>query len=455
MVEIKKLYTYKPSGIEWFGDTPDHWVIKRLYGICNFVRGNSTFQKNELLNQGKYIALQYGKTYKVEEINEQFKFFVNDEFYKSSQIVNYEDVIFVSTSETIEDLGHSVYYNRKDIGLIGGEQILLKPNKNILKGKYLFYSSKVFGKELNKFATGIKVFRFDIYDLKTIYTSIPPLPEQIAITDYLDKATSKIDRIIEIKKEQLEMIEIMFQDKVMELLSGKNYVNHKQTRELWIKKIPKSWKVAKLSHLIEVKDGTHDTPSYEDTPEGNFPFVTSKDITNNKIDFSHTKFISPLFHKNYYRRSNPKRGDIIMPMIGTLGNCAIVDTDMEFSIKNVALFKTSESKKINAHYLYFFLESKLNGNQFYLLSKGGVQAFLSLTVLRNLKVILPSKEEQESIVSQLLTYNNKLNKIMTNIEGQVSTLLAYRKSLIHECVTGKKQVCEPHISIPKPDKILT
>ena len=184
MVEIKKLYTYKPSGIEWFGDTPDHWVIKRLYGICNFVRGNSTFQKNELLNQGKYIALQYGKTYKVEEINEQFKFFVNDEFYKSSQIVNYEDVIFVSTSETIEDLGHSVYYNRKDIGLIGGEQILLKPNKNILKGKYLFYSSKVFGKELNKFATGIKVFRFDIYDLKTIYTSIPPLPEQIAITDY-------------------------------------------------------------------------------------------------------------------------------------------------------------------------------------------------------------------------------------------------------------------------------
>lgn len=122
-------YSYKNSGIEWLGIIPEHWGILRLFGICNFVRGNSAFEKNDLLSNGKYVALQYGKTYKVEEVNKKFEFYVNDEFYKSSQTVDFGDVIFVSTSETIEDLGHSVFYNRKDKGLLGGEQILLKPNK--------------------------------------------------------------------------------------------------------------------------------------------------------------------------------------------------------------------------------------------------------------------------------------------------------------------------------------
>ena len=131
----KSVMQTKDSGIEWLGEVPAHWSLQRLFGICKFVRGNSGFEKNDLLDNGKYVALQYGKTYKVEVVNEEFEFFVNDEFYKKSQVVNQGDVIFVSTSETIEDLGHSVFYNRNDIGLIGGEQILLKPNQNILNGK--------------------------------------------------------------------------------------------------------------------------------------------------------------------------------------------------------------------------------------------------------------------------------------------------------------------------------
>ncbi len=214
----------KDSGIEWIGEIPEHCDIKRLFSICNFVRGNSTFQKNELLDEGKYVALQYGKTYKVEEINEQFKFYVNDKFYKSSQVVNYEDTIFLSTSETIKDLGHSVFYNRKDIGLIGGEQILLKPNKNILDGKYLFYSSKVFGKELKKFATGIKVFRFDVYDLKTIYIPTPPLEEQIEIASFLDKEVKKIDTLKANVKNQINKLKEYKKSLIYEYVTGKKQV---------------------------------------------------------------------------------------------------------------------------------------------------------------------------------------------------------------------------------------
>ena len=127
-------------------------------------------------------------------------------------------------------------------------------------------------------------------------------------------------------------------------------------------------------------------------------------------------------------------------MIGTLGNCAIVNTHKKFSIKNVALFKTSESSSIITNYLFYFLESSLNKEQFYLKTKGGVQSFLSLTVLRNLYIILPPKKEQISIAKQLDVLSDKVISIKFNLNNQITTLKSYRKSLIHECVTGKKQV---------------
>lgn len=211
----------KDSGIEWLGDIPDHWETIKLVGICGFVRGNSSFQKDELLREGKYIALQYGKTYKVDEIDETYQFYVNDEFYKDSQIVNYGDVIIISTSETVEDLGHSVFYNRRDIGLLGGEQVLLRPKHDIVNGKYLCYSSKIYAKELKKYATGVKVYRFNINDLKTIYTSLPPLQEQEKIVNYIETESQRINTTISKIVKELALTEEYKTALIAEAVTGK------------------------------------------------------------------------------------------------------------------------------------------------------------------------------------------------------------------------------------------
>ena len=183
-----------------------HWKNYRLDWINTIIRGNTGFKKDELLENGEYVALQYGKTYKVDEVNETFNFYVNNEFYKFNQIVNYGDTILISTSETIEDLGHSCFYNRKDLGLIGGEQILLKPNIKFVHEKYLYYSSKIFSTKLKKYATGLKVFRFSIDDLKELFISIPGLEEQQQIANYLDEKTSKIDTLIEKSNKSIELL---------------------------------------------------------------------------------------------------------------------------------------------------------------------------------------------------------------------------------------------------------
>nr|WP_299205780.1 restriction endonuclease subunit S [uncultured Brumimicrobium sp.] len=211
----------KDSGVEWIGEIPEHWEVSKLFGLADFVRGNTPFSKDELLNKGSYVALQYGKTYKVDKIDENYSFYINDEFYKESQIVNDGDTILISTSETIEDLGHSAFYSRNDLGLLGGEQIMLHPYQEKLNGHYLYFLSKTFSKQLRKFATGIKVFRFNINDLKTIYISLPPLSEQREIANYIETASAKIDTAIGLKEQEIEKLQEYKSSLINSVVTGK------------------------------------------------------------------------------------------------------------------------------------------------------------------------------------------------------------------------------------------
>ena len=211
----------KDSGIEWLGDVPEHWEVYRIDWITNIVRGNTGFKKDELLENGEYIALQYGKTYKVDIVDDRFNFFVNSEFYKENQTVLKGDTILISTSETIEDLGHSCYYNNENIGLLGGEQILLSPNRKYLNEKFLYLCATQFHKELKKYATGTKVFRFSTHDLKKIFIAIPPIEVQIEIANFLDSERIKVDSLISKMKREIELLKEYKAALISEVVTGK------------------------------------------------------------------------------------------------------------------------------------------------------------------------------------------------------------------------------------------
>ncbi|MEF2174933.1 MAG: restriction endonuclease subunit S [Candidatus Absconditabacteria bacterium] len=210
----------KDSGIEWIGEIPEHWEVKSPYRVCKVIRGNCSFKKDELKSQGEYIALQYGKVYKVEVVDDNYEFYVNKEFYKYNQIIKKGDTILVSTSETMEDLGHSCYYNREEIGLLGGEQLCLKPN-NQVKDKFLYYASRYFKYELNQYAGGLKVYRFKADDLKKIGFILPPFDKQIEIIEFLDNKIPLIDKSIEKLKKSLGLFEEYKKSLISNVVTGK------------------------------------------------------------------------------------------------------------------------------------------------------------------------------------------------------------------------------------------
>ncbi len=148
---------------------------------------------------------------------------------------------------------------------------------------------------------------------------------------------------------------------------------------------------------MDVRDGTHDTPKYT---QFGYPLITSKNLKPDGIDFSDVSYISEEDHRDISKRSKVDRNDILFAMIGTIGNPVIVETDEEFSVKNVALFKLAKSY-IDPVFFKYLLGTPIIQRQLINETRGGTQKFVSLTVLRNMLIPYPLPEEQKRIAAIL------------------------------------------------------
>lgn len=160
--------------------------------------------------------------------------------------------------------------------------------------------------------------------------------------------------------------------------------------------IPESWKWCRLSDVIDVRDGTHDSPKY--VPVG-IPLVTSKNLVNGFIDYGNVKYITQEDADKINVRSMVDDDDILFAMIGSIGNPVLVKKDREFCIKNMALFKRFANTDISMRYVYwfsFYAQYKLKKE-----ASGGVQSFISLSRFREYLIPLPPVAEQDRIVAKL------------------------------------------------------
>lgn len=158
-----------------------------------------------------------------------------------------------------------------------------------------------------------------------------------------------------------------------------------------------SWAVKPLGQICDVRDGTHDSPKFV---KAGFPLVTSKNIKNGTIVLDDVNFISKEDYDKINQRSKVDRGDILMPMIGTIGNPVIVDIEPTFAIKNVALIKF-HGQEVNAKYVLFVLNSSLFAKYIESTKRGGTQNFISLKDIRSFNIPCPTVAVQEKIIREI------------------------------------------------------
>jgi len=163
--------------------------------------------------------------------------------------------------------------------------------------------------------------------------------------------------------------------------------------------LPKGWEWKRLNDVIDVRDGTHDSPK-EAFGQITYPLITSQNFENGSINFDTAKRISEVDYIEISKRSLVERFDILFSMIGgNLGNQVMVDTDIPFSVKNVALFKYYSK----AYTSPFFIKKTMEYIALTLQSRaiGGAQPFVSLGFLRNIVIAVPPIAEQNRIVSKI------------------------------------------------------
>lgn len=158
-----------------------------------------------------------------------------------------------------------------------------------------------------------------------------------------------------------------------------------------------SWQEVLSNEVLDIRDGTHDSPKYLD--EG-YPLITSKNLKQGIIDFSDVSLISEEDYNNINKRSRVNKGDILYSMIGSIGNYALVNKEPHYAIKNVALFKFIDKRLYNKYFLHL-INSFVIERQIKKAMKGGTQKFVSLKILRNLKIPLPPLDQQKKIAAIL------------------------------------------------------
>ena len=262
---------------------------------------------------------------------------------------------------------------------IGRGLAALTPDKSKVSPQFIFWLLKGKNEELNSKGTGST---FKAIGRKVLEeTKVPniPLEKQMEYSAILEKVFA----IIQSRNVQLQKLDELVKARFVEMFG--DMVHN-----------PNGWKKVNLGSVCDVRDGTHDSPKY--FPEG-YPLVTSKNVTSGKIDFTDCSLICKEDYNKINERSKVDFGDILMPMIGTVGKPVIVDVDADFAIKNVALIKFYEDSKVINIFVRALLQSDYFDRVVISKIRGGTQKFIALSDIRKLEICLPPMDTQNEFAA--------------------------------------------------------
>lgn len=257
--------------------------------------------------------------------------------------------------------------------------------------------------------------------LMNFHIPVPPLIEQRGIIEVL----GTVDEYIRLTDKVIDRGEELKQSLIQQLLT--KGIKHTEHMDTPLGQIPKTWKLEILQKLTnKITDGTHFTPKYI---EHGIAFLRVTDIKDELISWDNVKKISKEEHIDLLKRANPEKGDILLSKNGTVGITKLIDWDKEFSIFVSLCLIKPKHEIINNYFLKYVLSSEFCFRQIKLRSKRAIVNNLHLEEIRDLKIPLPSIEEQieivhilqnsDKLISAERSRNEKLNKIKQGLMQQL------------------------------------
>lgn len=427
----------KNSGIEWIGEIPDNWeIIPNKYLFENHsVKVGATWDKYKLLSL---------TTMGVKEKDSSVAGGKVPDSYENYQTVVPGDMIFCLFDLDCSAVfsGVSPYY-----GMITSAYDVYEINKKLADNLYVDYLFQyAFSNRYYKIYS--KNIRYTVTTemFKSIRTPIPPLDTQMKIGTLLSNKCSKVDKLIEVQQAQIEKLKEYKQSVITEAVTKglDPSAPMKDSGVEWIGEIPEDWSIQKILYQLKmpITDGPHTTP--ELFSEG-VAFVSAEAVScgNGRIDFNHIRgYISEEFYRECCLKYIPEMDDVYMIKSGaTTGRVSIVTTlEPKFTIWSPLAVMRCDKSKMIPKYLYYAVQSIQFQGQVALGWSFGTQQNLGMRTLEQLKILVPNIEIQQQVADYLDKNCADIEKLIEIKQKKIDMLNEYKKSLIYEYVTGKKEV---------------
>ncbi len=444
---MKPYPTYKDSGIEWIGNIPKHWNVRKLKLLGIFTSSaidKKTIEGETLVKMINYTDI-YGNTSCVLNSNREYMIVSCPEEKKRVHNIKKGDVVFTPSSETTEEIGLSAVVNEDLPNTVYSYHVIrLRFSERVNHGykKYLCNNNFVLN-QFSKCAKGTTRQILGRNDFKNIQVLIPLESEQEKIATYLDCKTTQIDDLIA-KKER--MIELLKEERTA-------IINHAVTKGIdpnvemkdtgieWLGKIPKNWKSVPLTKYLEsIADYRGKTPTKNEI-DGVF-LITTRNIKSGKIDYSLSQeFVDPNEYEIIMSRGLPKIGDVLLTMEAPLGEVANIDNEKVALAQRIIKLR-GKKNIVNNYFLKYWMMSSTFQSHLQSLATGSTALGIKSSKLNQLKIIFPVYGDQLKIDSFLDYKTAQIGAQIENITKTIDCLQEYRTALISEVVTGKIDVRE-------------
>ena len=270
----------------------------------------------------------------------------------------------------------------------------------------------------------------------------PPISFQHRIASYLDKTCAAIDKAIEAKKKQLEILDALRKSIIHKAVTRglDDSVELKDSEVEWIGRIPRLWKFRQIKRDFQITLGKMLQSQQKKDKETEENYLRSANIKWDNADLSDVRKM--WFSPNDKERLKLEYGDLLVSEGGDVGRTSIWKNELSDCFIQNAINRVRTRKKDRTTFLYYWL--------FFIKHIGYIDTIVSRITIAHLTAeklekiyyVRPPVAEQSNIVTFLDKKTDEISKIEGVITSQISTLQQYRKSLIHECVTGKKRITD-------------
>lgn len=424
------------SGIPWIGEIPKEWVICKVKNVVSYIGSGTTptSGKIEFYENGTVNWIQSGDLYETNKINETNKK-VTESAIKLFPALHIYKANFIVIAMYGASVGNIAISNID--ACVNQACCCIKTNEfNNLK--YMFYWLFSCKNDFLKITDGGGQPNISQTKIKNQYYLKPSIEEQRQIADYLDSKCARIDSIKKNVESEIEALEQYKRSVITEAVTkglDKN-VEMKDSGISWIGKIPKEWKITRLKYLGNYRNGLTYSPINICSENDGILVLRSSNVQNGKIDLKDNVYVNIPIRSDMMVRY----GDILICSRNgsktLIGKNAIIDSNINASFGAFMMIY----RCIDSRYLYYILNSSVFS---YYIGSFFTSTINQLTGTNfgNMKIpFCPEQDERLKIITYLDSKCAKIDSIIQKKQDLLANLDTYKKSLIYEYVTGKKEV---------------